>query len=89
MSQKIDKLKELYDLNKPEDLFTVLPQEMEVIEAKGLAYDLSGADKKKEVVKIITGIAKKQKTNIDDDILSVFIDIIIAASKGKYALNKE
>lgn len=92
MEQKINKLKELYDLNKPEDLFTLFPQEMEVMEVKALAKGLSEEDKKKAVIDVILGIAKKQKIKkieFSEKLLSVFFNIINDASKGKYALNKD
>lgn len=88
---KINKLKDLYDLSKPEDLFTLFPQEMEVMEVKALAKGLNEEDKKKAVIKTILEIAKKQKLQniqLSEELLSTFFDIINNASKGKYALNK-
>jgi hypothetical protein len=85
---KASKLKDLYDLSSAADLFTLLPQEMEVMEIKGKANDLDGHTKKSEVMSIISEIAAKSGVEIDTETLSVFIDVINAASKGKYALNK-
>jgi hypothetical protein len=94
MSQaKIKKLAELYDISIPADLFTVLPQEMETMEIKGLAKDLDGPAKKQAVMDIMVGIANKSPLCLNEttfkETLSVFIDVINSASKGKYALNKD
>lgn len=85
---KASKLKDLYNLSLPSDLFTLLPQEMEVMEIKGKANGLDGLSKKCEVISIISEIAAKSGVELDTETLSVFIDVINAASKGKYALNK-
>jgi hypothetical protein len=85
---KIAKLKDLYDLSNPADLFTIIPQEMEVMEVKGFANNLDGPAKKSAVISIISEIAAKSGIDFDTETLSVFIDVINAASKGKYALNK-
>lgn len=86
---KIKRLKDLYDLEDPKDLFTILPQEMELMEAMGMAQGLDGAAKKSAVMDVILGIAKVNNVELNEDTLSVFIDIINDASKGKYALNKD
>lgn len=86
---KLIRLKDLYDLSKPEDLFTILPQEMELAEVKGMAYEQSGAKKKDSVIKFLLQLAEANDVELNEEILSVFVDIIVAASKGKYALNKD
>ena len=86
---KIKRLKDLYDLSKPEDLFTILPQELEMMEAIGIAKNWDGSKKKQEVLDIILGIAEVNNLKLDSNLVSVFIDTIIKASKGKFALNKE
>ena len=86
---KIERLKDLYDLKDPKDLFTILPQEMELMEAMGMAQNLDGPAKKQAVLDVILGIAKVNNIELDENVLSVFIDIINDASKGKYALNKD
>jgi hypothetical protein len=86
--KKINKLKNLYDLNNPEDLFIIIPQEMEVMEVKGIALGYNGAKKKKLVIDVITKIAKENSIKLNQKTLSTFIDTINTASKGKYALNK-
>jgi hypothetical protein len=86
---KIERLKDLYDLKDPKDLFTILPQEMELMEAMAMAQGLDGTAKKKAVMDVILDIAKVNNVELNRDIISVFIDIINDASKGKYALNKD
>ena len=85
---KIERLKDLYDLSDPEDLFTILPQEMELMEAKGMAQNLDGAQKKAVVLEVILELAKVNNIELDENLLSTFVNIIVDASKGKYALNK-
>lgn len=79
----------MYDLTNPIDLFTILPQEMEIAEIKGIISNLDGPTRKALVIKVIVDIAKENSIEIDEDILSVFIDVINSASKGEYALNKK
>ena len=85
---KLERLKDLYDLSKPEDLFTILPQEMELMEAKGMALGLDGPKKKEAVLEVILGLAKVNNIELDKNLLSTFVDIIVDASRGRYALNK-
>lgn len=85
---KISRLKDLYDLSNPEDLFTLIPQEMEVAEIKGMTYGWDGDTKKSVVMTTIMEIAVANNVDITAETLSAFIDVINAASKGKYALNK-
>lgn len=85
---KIAKLKDLYDLEDPKDLFVLIPQEMEVAEIKGMANDWDGLQKKQTVMHIIMSIAVENGIDLDAETLGTFIDIINNASKGKYALNK-
>lgn len=86
---KARKLSLMYDISNFVDLLTLIPQEMEIAEAKGLAYNLDGKDKKKLVVDTLLKIAKESSVELDSELLSVFIDTINLASKGKYALNKQ
>jgi hypothetical protein len=79
----------MYDLGNPVDLFTLLPQEMEIAEVKAMSGNLDGVAKKKIVMEIVLNIAKENNVDINEDLLNVFIDTIDAASKGKYALNKK
>ena len=85
---KIKRLKLLYDLSNPVDLFTLIPQEMEIMEVKGMATGIDGATKKEDVLSTIISIAKENNVELDKELVSAFIDVINAASKGKYALNK-
>ena len=85
---KIAKLKNLYDLNNPIDLFTIIPQEMEVAEIKGMRYEWDGDTKKQKVIDIIMGIISQNNIDVTSETIAAFIDVINAASKGKYALNK-
>ena len=78
----------MYNLNDPADLFTLLPQEMEIAEVKALCDNLDGKTKKEMVIEIIDQIAKENSIVLDKNLLGVFIDTIITASKGHYALNK-
>jgi len=90
LAEKIAKLSQLYDLKKPEDLFMILPQEMESAEVRAKAYDdETGPAKKQAVMDILLGIAKQNSIRLNKKLLSVFIDVVIDASKGRYALNKE
>lgn len=89
IEKKVKSLHTLYDLNNPEDLFTLVPQEMEVAEVQGLAYGYNGALKQQAVINVIMAIANKNSIEINRKTLAVFINTIISASKGKYALNKE
>ena len=85
---KITKLSELYDITNPKDLFTLIPQEMEIAEIKGMSYDWDGDTKRQEVINVITAVAVKNNIDFTIETLAAFIDVINAASKGKYALNK-
>ena len=85
---KITKLSELYDITNPKDLFTLIPQEMEVAEIKGMSYDWDGDAKRQEVIEVIMAVAVKNNIDFTTETLSAFIDVINAASTGKYALNK-
>ena len=85
---KISKLKNLYDISSPEDLLTIIPQEMEVAEIKGVCYDWDGDTKRQEVIAVIMAVAAKSNVELTTETVSAFIDVINAASKGKYALNK-
>jgi len=90
LAEKIAKLSQLYDLKKPEDLFMILPQEMESAEVRAMAYDVKGGPAKKQaVMDVLLGIAKQNSIRLNKKLLAAFIDIIIDASKGRYAFNKE
>lgn len=89
IKKKVDKLCKLYNLSNPEDLFAILPQEMELAEVRGIIDGVSGEEKKKAVSDVIMGIAAKNKVKISQEMIEIFIDVIASASKGKYALNKE
>jgi len=90
LAETVKKLSKLYDLCDPTDLFILLPQIMESAEVRAKAYDVEGGpEKKKAVMDVILGIAKQNSIRIENDLLSVFIDVIADASKGRYALNKE
>ena len=86
---KIDRLKNLYDLDDPSDLFTILPQEMEMAEVFGFISELTGEEKKVKVMDLLLDLAAVNNIELDENTLSVFIDVICDVSKGKYALNKE
>lgn len=79
----------MYDLKSPKDLFTLLPQEMEVAEAHAMAFKWTDEAKKKRVIETIMGVAKESNINIAEEWISVFYDVINDASKGRYAINKE
>lgn len=79
----------MYDLKSPKDLFTLLPQEMEVAEAHAMAFKWTEEAKKKKVLETIMGVAKESNIDIAEDLVSVFYDVINDASKGRYAINKE
>lgn len=90
LEKTIKKLSKLYDLENATDLFTLLPQVMESAEVRAKAYNVEGGDKKKEaVMSVILGIADQNSIRIDKDQLSVFINVIADASRGRYAINKE
>jgi hypothetical protein len=89
IQKRVDRLHELYDLNKPIDLFTLIPQEMEIAEVRAMRKGLKGQDMKKAVVDTILAIAKHNSIELDEDLLSVFVNTIADASKGRFAINKE
>jgi hypothetical protein len=89
LKNKIDKLCDLYDFSNPVDFFTLLPQEMELVEVRGIINSAKGNEKKDAVVETIMGAAINNQAKIPKEWVEVFIDIIIKASKGEYALNKE
>lgn len=88
MSAKAKKLSNIYNLNDPKDLFTLLPQEMEIAEVKAMCNNLTGAEKKQMVLEVMDKIARNSSIELDLDLMGTFIDIIADASKGRYALNK-
>jgi len=85
MQQKIEKLRKYYDLNIPEDLFTLLPQEMEVVEVRAMAQNFGASIKKDTVVNIVMGISKAENLDLDVKNIEFFVDAIASASKGKIA----
>ncbi len=85
---KIQRLRECYDLSDPFDLFTILPQEMEIVEAKAQVYKWSSDRKKEEVIKVLSSIAQESNLELDTNLISNFIDTIIKASRNEYGLNK-
>ena len=90
LAETVEKLSKLYDLQNPVDFFILLPQIMESSEIRAKAFDVdTGSEKKQAVLDVILGIANKNSVEIEEDWLSVFIDIIADATKGRYAINKE
>jgi hypothetical protein len=90
LAATVEKLSKLYDLKKPEDLFMILPQLMEQVEVRAMAYEVKGGSAKKQaVMDVLLGIAKQNSIKLNKKLLSVFIDVIIDSSKGRYAFNKE
>jgi hypothetical protein len=87
-TQKAQKLSTMYDISNPKDLFTLLPQEMEIAEVRGFCEDLDGSTKRAMVLEIMLKIAAESDVEIDPELLGFFVDTIASASKGKYGLNK-
>ena len=89
IQKRVNRLHELYDLNNPVDLFTLIPQEMEIAEVRAMRKGLKGPDMKKAVVDTILAIANHNSIELDKGLVSVFVDTIADASKGRFAINKD
>lgn len=87
LKKKIKKICDLYDLTDPVDLFTMLPQEMELAEVRKMVN--KDFDKKEAVMSVIMGVANKKQIDLPKEWAEVFIDTIDKASKGAFAINKE
>lgn len=90
LKKKVDKLSKLYPEIGWPDILELTPQIMEVTDAYGIIYDLSGPEKKQKALDVLQGILEKSKyTEGVDEIVPGLIDVIVKASKGGFAINKE
>ena len=84
----INKLSKLYDLKNVKDLFILLPQILEQVEVRAMAFGVvGGIAKKKAAINVLSGISKINTARVSKKLLSILIDTIVNASKGYYTIN--
>lgn len=86
--KKIAKLARLYDLSNARDLFTVVMQEMEIIEQQ--PRFTNSESKKNRLMEIIGDIAKTQSVvSIKlDEAISAYVDDMCRASNSDFMINR-